>query len=285
VIDGLDLFFYWFKEVPDVVWSGIIASAITLLGVVFADHKNTRRLMLQQCHVATENAKDRVTKLRQEVYLPAAAEFSRLVSFIGAMPRLSSDELTAAEPLQTFAARATQLAVVSEPATALLAGEIATAYSILYMKMLPLAMAITETETAIGVRTEILDTIKRDLDRVLLEMKVLNESGVADDVKMSALSRQFDSAREMQRRWFSERDELGRKKVGQIAAFGRELLPALQQQLEGNLRLAMSLRSDLGQTGDQDQFYQAMRANAKSASDVAIEIVDEVERKVMAESA
>lgn len=55
-------------EVPDVVWSGVIASVITLSGVLLSNHSNTVRLEKQLAHDAEQKEKERLASLRKDVY-------------------------------------------------------------------------------------------------------------------------------------------------------------------------------------------------------------------------
>ena len=64
--------FDFIESVPDVVWAAVIASIITLSGVIAANISNTNRLKLQLGHDSREKEKDRKMTLRREVYLQAA---------------------------------------------------------------------------------------------------------------------------------------------------------------------------------------------------------------------
>jgi hypothetical protein len=78
-----DCFRAFVKTVPDVVWSGIVASLITVLGVLVTNWGLSMRHRQQLQHTEDENARkrihdasesalDRKMKLRRDVYLPAA---------------------------------------------------------------------------------------------------------------------------------------------------------------------------------------------------------------------
>lgn len=73
------------RSIPDVVWSGVIASTVTLTGVVVLDRSNTARLKIQLQHDAQENAKEHTATLRREVYLSAAEELTRANSYLGGL--------------------------------------------------------------------------------------------------------------------------------------------------------------------------------------------------------
>ena len=77
--------------VPDIVWSGIFASTITLLGVFVSDWKNSKRLQQQLKFTERENERARQMALRKEVYLPAAGALTRLQSHLFSLGSVAPD--------------------------------------------------------------------------------------------------------------------------------------------------------------------------------------------------
>src|SRR5262245_49382082 len=108
------------SSIPDVVWSGVIASILTLSGVLVSNWSNTKRLLVQLKHDADENQKERVAGLRREVYLTAAEELTKASTYLGSLPQADLAKVNAAEGLQGFFVAATKLQLVAEPTTALL---------------------------------------------------------------------------------------------------------------------------------------------------------------------
>jgi hypothetical protein len=70
-------------HVPDVVWSGLLASLITLTGVWLANRNSRAQLRDQQAHAASESNRERQMGMRREVLLEAAAWANAAVLSIG----------------------------------------------------------------------------------------------------------------------------------------------------------------------------------------------------------
>src|SRR3546814_7020246 len=81
------------KEVPDVVWSAVIASVITLAGVMLSNWSNTQRLMRQLAHDAHEKEKERSSAMRRDVYLKATEEMAKVGSYFGSRSEEHTSEL------------------------------------------------------------------------------------------------------------------------------------------------------------------------------------------------
>jgi hypothetical protein len=80
-------------RVPDVIWSGLIASVVTLSGVMISNRSNTKRLIRQLAHDSQEKHKERFASMRRDVYLKAAEELAKVSSFFGRLPQIDPTEL------------------------------------------------------------------------------------------------------------------------------------------------------------------------------------------------
>ena len=121
--------FAFLKSVPDVVWSGVLASVITLSGVFLTNRSHTKRLRIQLQADAVEKDKERVSNMRREVYLKAAEELTRAMNYLTSLPQRDFTALNTNEELKEFFASSSKLQLVSEPQTALLANKLMALYS------------------------------------------------------------------------------------------------------------------------------------------------------------
>jgi hypothetical protein len=64
----------WIAAVPNVIWSGLLASTVTLAGVQIADWRNTVRQRRQHCFDEEQARIDRTMDIRSEVYLPVSVK-------------------------------------------------------------------------------------------------------------------------------------------------------------------------------------------------------------------
>jgi hypothetical protein len=107
------------KAVPDVIWSGVIASVLTLGGVFISNSSNTKTLKIQLAYDATEKDKDRKTMLRREVYLNVVEESVKANSYLASLPSLDLASTNFASGLQGFFVAAAKLELVADSKTVL----------------------------------------------------------------------------------------------------------------------------------------------------------------------
>ena len=75
-----------FSLVPDVIWSAIIASGLTFLGVTLSNRANRKCLLMQLNHAAQQKDKERELQIRKEVYMEAAEAIAEAIKDIQLLP-------------------------------------------------------------------------------------------------------------------------------------------------------------------------------------------------------
>jgi hypothetical protein len=81
------------KYVPDVVWSGLLASAVTLGGVFLSNASNNKRLKIQLKHDEQQKANERISTLRRPVYIECVGELVKLMQRISSLPDIDGGKL------------------------------------------------------------------------------------------------------------------------------------------------------------------------------------------------
>jgi hypothetical protein len=247
------------RAIPEAVWGALI----TLLTVALTERRNEARTKAQLAHEAQENERSRTMELRREVHLPAVAAMAEVVSFFGAMPSKTAEEINASEPLLRFAVAASRLSAVSEPQTALLANEISTECGLLFLQLAPMALSVTVARSAIETHDELIAQYLKGMSGVTAAMREINESGIQNDVRFAALVRQQE---ELQRRFddqFLKRGQAVAQMEVQQREYALTFIKAMRDLLEKNVRVLVSIRTDLGQDSDAAHFLQAMRGQGE----------------------
>lgn len=175
------------RKVPDVVWSGLLASFLTLTGVMLSNRSNTKRLLKQLRHDADEKHKDRLAVLRKEVYLKAAQETAVAGAYFGRIAQLDSTKENIGDGLQGFFAASAQLQLIASPKTVELASELTARYGEILLTLIPKAQPAHDAKIGIDVVSPHYERAQGEVDRILAEMCQLNESGRPEPERMAAL--------------------------------------------------------------------------------------------------
>jgi len=257
-------FFALISAVPNVIWSGLLASAVTLAGVLIADWRNTIRQRRQHNFDAEQARIDRTMDIRREVYLPMAAALTKLQNHMFSMA-ITKPSDSGSSPMAELGEACAKLAMVSTTTTAILAQQLVSNYSSAYMKLAPLSMKISDARTDAEVHKALREKAQQEFDRVTLEINKFLESANRDEAVFNAMRRnQQISLDQLRHHQELESNALQRVSVefGMYARQAMELLPALS---EVSIPVLVQIRAELGQDTDVDELSRAMRQNREVA--------------------
>jgi hypothetical protein len=240
----------FFQNVPDVIWSGIIASVLTLSGVLVANRSNTTRLKVQLTHDREEKAKERISSMRREVCLMAVEELVKINAFLGSLPQQDILKNNLADGFVGFQSASARLQLVAEPKTTLLAMQLSAAYGELFIDLLQQIMILGNAKSDIQIADDLYIKANNEVQRILSAMTLQNETGVPDQQKFDALQRSLKFNQEQASK-YSAALSAGWDKFNEgNNAFARHLLLRLRDIAPQQMKLTVEIRRDLGLLGD-----------------------------------
>lgn len=237
-------FHAFLTSVPDVIWSGVIASLLTLGGVLLANRSSTKRLKIQLEHESKEKAKQRRAELRKEVYLVAAEESVKANAYLASLPNADLSKPDAASPLLGFFAAAAKLQMVADTKTALHTSQLAGTYGQLLLKVLQLSRPIQDARFASQLANQHYDEAQTEIKRILAAMTALNESGKPDGEQSAALGRSFDFQRGQADKHATEQQAALNQATSLHMSFLRQFLPAIKEIGMKTMTLMIEIRRE-----------------------------------------
>jgi predicted translin family RNA/ssDNA-binding protein len=253
-------------SIPDVVWSGLIASALTLSGVLISNRSSTHRLRIQLQHDASEKSKERTANLRREVYLTTAEELTKANAHFASLPQSDLAKTNAAVGLQGFLAAAAKLQLVAEPHTALLMNGLVATYGELLLRVIARLMPLQKARIDISINDDMYNKAQAEVTRVLAEVAKFNEAAKVDDIVFGALQRALTSYREQAESYSAARSRAWDDFNHLNVEFVWQLLTDMQLVGEQQIPVLIEIRRDLGLTSDIEEFRKQMDANWKRMS-------------------
>lgn len=242
-------FFDFIRSVPDVVWSGLLASGLTLGGVLISNRSNKSRLEMQLNHDSTIKSQERTASLRRDVYLDAAKKMPKALSSL-IEPSDRDESFIVSPSLSDFFSVAAQIQLVAEPVTASLVSELVSKYNDLLMRS---AFSRAVLGKAISDRNGWEKKYERSVsesERVLLELNKLKEVPPADSKIIDAVLGSYE-------RYFAEAEEARleldgaetRVRIERLRLL-KSLLPNVKEIAEFQVSVLVGIRKDLGLTSN-----------------------------------
>ena len=246
------------RDVPNVVWSGVIAAVISLCGVWISNRSNNERLKLQLAHDAQEKNKERIHSLRSEVYL-------RVVEYIEAtnihLSSLSNRDLTKSDmstELQVISGAMAKLKLVAEPQTSKIANELGIAFGVVFMKMLSLLPPLQKEKVDIEISNDFYDDAHNEAKALQKEIDRISQCEAVDYHRLQANQSAFDFKCEQADKYASARSEAYKNYNSELKKFNSILMGEMKSLTEVQLRLMIAVRADLGLTSDLQDLHKQL---------------------------
>ncbi|MBK6852952.1 MAG: hypothetical protein IPG93_15310 [Burkholderiales bacterium] len=271
--------------VPDVIWSGVIASVLTLGGVLLANRSSTTRLRIQLDHESQEKAKQRRAELRRDVYLAVAEESVKANACLAALPNADLSKSDAITPLEGFFSAAAKLQMVANTETALQTSQLVSSYGQLLFRVMALARPIQRAKLSAQLSKQLYEEAQTEIKRILAAMTALNESGSPDPEKFARLGQSFDLYRGQAERHAAEQNEALDQATSLHLQFLKELLPSTKAIGMKTMILMIEIRREFDIESDNLAMENEMRtqwARMEESVDSLLRSIDETSHRYTA---
>jgi hypothetical protein len=265
------------NQVPDVIWSGVIASVITLTGVMLSNRSNTFRLQLQLSHDACEKHKDRSAAIRRDVYLEATEEMSRVSSYFGHLPQLNPLKDNPNEGMKGFFSAAAKMQLVSEQETAKLVGELATRYGEVFLTLLAKVQPVHNLKIESDIAKDFYDRNLAEANRALFEMTQINESGRPDPNRYDALHNSYEYAESMMEKFDRDRQDLNTRHAAAHKAYSIAMMREIKSLGQLQVLVAAATRRELNLETDITKYEAQLQDNWERMDKKMSEALAEIE--------
>lgn len=196
------------KQIPEVVWAALLASLLTLSGVVLSNRNSRSQTLAQLDHDSNQRNREREMNLRREVYLQAAEAIARGQNILTRLTdlNLSEQEMGAQFSVDSSTLAKIQIVSTNETVQAVSAfqQELASAYLELILKR----VRLLERKRSIELLTEFIDRSQAEQNRLIDLMKKLNLEGNADQRLWKVIGDNFEFQKEQHKKYMEERNEL-----------------------------------------------------------------------------
>ena len=250
--------FALFHSIHDVIWSGILASILTLSGVLISNRSSTTRLRIQLDHDAIEKAKERTAILRRETYLTAVEELTKANSHLASLPQKDPAKENLAEGLQGFFGAAAKLQLVAEPKTALLVNQLVARYGELMLRVLGSAMPLHQIRGEIAIQDDLYNKAQAQVARVLAEMAQVNEAAQVKEMVFAALQRSYDGFQAQASLHATNRNQALDRFNRLNVEYCRLVINEMRQMGEHQIPVQVEIRRDLGLSTNLEAFREQM---------------------------
>lgn len=206
-------------SIPDVVWAAMLASLLTLSGVLLANRSSRIRQLTELKHDASQRDREREMALRRDVYLGAAGAISRAQSTLMRLADLNvaDQELSAAFSQDSSAMAQVQVVGTNKTVQAMSAfsQELGAAFLELTLKRLPLLGRKNQIE----LLGKFIDKSNTEQERLINAMRQMNLEGNTDQKTWRVVNDSFKLEQQNNAKIIEERQLLTEQQQRDILEF------------------------------------------------------------------
>ncbi|MFJ9993160.1 hypothetical protein ACIQSO_20795 [Pseudomonas putida] len=273
----------WFTDlilaIPNVVWSGIVASVLTLTGVLLSNKSNTSRLKLQLKHDSEERQKERISSLRRETYLRVAEDMTKAIGQLGGLPQHDFSQSATPTAFNDLMGSSAKLQLIAEPATAAAVSKLAGAYTELHFKLLEKITPMQDLRIEMNINDNLYNDTIQEVKRISLEISRLIESSNATEQNMEALSNSLNFYSQQANEFSEKRDSAWEEFNKLHIAFSRSLYTEIQTVLCLQNQATFEIRKDLGLSEAGSEFNEQISTQSTNVDNALKKFIDHLEQK------
>lgn len=246
------------KSIPSTIWAVILGSGLTLIGVFVSNMSNNKRLETQLKHDALEKSKERKSIIRREVYLLAAEKLVQANSYLGSLSQVDITTTNIAAPLEGFFVSATKLSMIANQETARSVNDLVSLYGELVFRLMSKIMPMQSIKSDIEIRNEYYNRTQSEIERILSEMKRINESAESDNQRFLALKQSFDLQQSEAKKIAEERNQLWQKFNKLNIEYARALIHEMKDVSELQIPVLVGIRKELELETNEEEYRQTL---------------------------
>jgi hypothetical protein len=188
----MESFIELISKVPNVIWSAVIASFLTFLGVLWTNKGNEKRQTALLEHEKKKYQSEQKLALKKEVFLNVARSFADV---LGIIPKLMNLDFTQKEIEIQMSDHSgivakSYLAAKEESVAAILNYSAETAE--VFIKLMQERAVALDHKKAIEIYQATIDSAKKEKDRIISMMKELNLQGHNNQATFDYLNKSYE---------------------------------------------------------------------------------------------
>lgn len=251
------------QNIPQTVWTALMGSGLTLLGVIFANRHSRKQLKTQLAADSDEKAKQRRAELRKAVYLEGAEELVKANTVISALPQTDLSKVNAGLELKGFFASMIKLQLVGDPRTARLASGLASSHGEVLGRTIVQVMPIRNAVSSLEIQDSLFNEHQTEIKRILAAMTAGNESGKADFENFDVKNRSLEFHKKQSANIEVERKRLRMLHTSLQLDFVQSVASTMKVLMMEFLPLMLELRRELDVGGNYDDFKDLLETQGR----------------------
>lgn len=175
----------------EVVWAAIIASCLTLGGVLLTNRNNRLELIARLKHDSDQRDRERQMALKRDVYVPAIEAITKLPKLMASLADLGAGSATIYKEGTESLSLIMKIQLVATNVTVQATLNLLNEYGTSYMELMLRRSALLDRKSNIDLAQRFIDKALKEQERWVEELKQLNLSGKHDAARLNVINHNF----------------------------------------------------------------------------------------------
>lgn len=273
----MELLICWISQIPNVIWSAIIASLLTFLGVMWTNKGNERRQIALLEHEKEKFQLEQKLALKKEVFLNLASSFADVLGIIPKLMDLNFSEKDINEQLSDHSGiiAKSYLAAKENSVAEILNYSSETTET--FLNLMKERNILMDHKKAIEIYQEMVDSANTEKNRILSMMKEFNLQGRNDKHTFDYL----DESYKLQEDIIKSSNENIKEQKSILKPlhinYSKKCIEEHGRLLSLLPPMTIALRNELDNDGDSEVFIDALNGNISRMNAAFNKLFDNVE--------
>ena len=257
----MELINCWISQVPNVIWSAVIASFLTFLGVMWTNKGNERRQIALLEHEKDKFQAEQKLSLKKEVFLNLASSFADVLGIVPKLMNLSFSEKDIDEQIGNHSGIVAKSYLVAKENTISEILMYSSETSEAFLNLMKDRAILIDHKNAIEIYQNMVDSANTEKNRILSMMKEFNLQSRTDKNTFDYLDNSYKLQEDIVKRSTKsiEEQELILKPLH--VKYMKKCMEEHSRLLSLLPPMTIALRNELDNEGDSKIFINALNDN------------------------
>ncbi|MBI4825332.1 MAG: hypothetical protein HY807_02780 [Nitrospirae bacterium] len=265
--------------IPDVVWAAIIASFLTLGGVLLTNRGSNKRLTNQLLHDAQQRDRERSMELKREVYLKATEAITVNHMILMKLTNLNVQELEIAQQFSNAAATIAKVNIIASTKTVNAVSDLSSELGENYLQLLAQRIPLVQRKANIEVLNILINKFSSERDQMIELMKKSNIQGNYDERLWKVINDNFEFAGEQIKKYSNERDQLLALNNQELVNFTKDCFQASKKVGNFFIPAIQAIREEMDIPFDEDGYKDTIERSWSKAERSMSKFIEELTNK------
>mgnify|MGYP003676593616 CR=1 FL=1 len=259
----MELFTSLLTKIPNVVWSAVIASLLTFLGVLWTNKGSAKRQKFRLDHEMQKFQSEQKLSLKKAVFLEVASSFAKALGVIPKLVNLDYTEKEITELMDDHASSVAKSYLVANERTIVEILKYSTELSQVFMNLIKPRAVLLDHKKAIEIYQHTIDQANAEKNRLVSIRQEIDLQGKSNSGLIDSLSKSYEFQQNIAEKNSNSKKEQETILKSLTIDFLKICISEYSRLLSLLPPMTIAIRKELENDGESELFISAINESVK----------------------